>query len=61
MAILLSIKKIHTKHRVENPESTLSERTIRQAVRNGNLPSIQAGTKKLICEEIFEKWLRGEI
>lgn len=61
MASLLSIKSIYTKHRQENPGSSLSERTIRQAVKNGELPAIYAGNRALICDEVFENWLRGEL
>jgi len=61
LAALLSIKRIYIKHRAENPESILSERIIRQAVKNGSLPAINLGSKALICTETFEKWIKGEI
>ena len=60
MTTLLSIKRAYEKHRRENPSSTLSERIIRQAVKNGSLPAISVGTKVLICYETFDKWLKGE-
>jgi len=61
MAAVMSIKRTYEKHRQENPCSMLSERAIRQAVKNGNLPYINAGSKALICNETFDKWLKGEL
>lgn len=61
MACLLSIQKTCIRHKTENPSSILSERAVRQAVRQGILPSINAGVKQLICYETFEKFLRGEM
>lgn len=61
MATVLSIKKTYERHRRENPDSILSERAIRLAVKNGSLPYINAGSKALICDETFEKWLKGQL
>jgi len=61
MSCLLSIQKTCIRHKAENPSSILSERAVRQAVREGNLPSINAGIKQLVCYETFEKWLRAEL
>jgi hypothetical protein len=61
MAAVMSIKRTYEKHRRENPESILSERAIRQAVKNRSLPSINAGAKALICTDTFDKWIKGEL
>lgn len=61
MSTLLSIHAMYGKHRRENPSSMLSERAIRQAVKSGELPAIRAGNRNLICDEIFLKWLVGEL
>lgn len=61
MAVLYTISTIFRKHRDENPSSALSERTIRQALKCGELPYIQAGNRALICDEVFDKWIRGEL
>lgn len=61
MAALYSILKMYKKHRHEHPASALSERTIRAAVRSSDLPSIKAGNRSLICDEVFKQWMRGEL
>ena len=61
MSTLLSIRRTYEKHRRENPSSILSERAIRSAIKCGNLPSIAAGNKALICWETFNRWIKGEI
>lgn len=57
---LLSIRAIYELHKKECPDSMLSERAIRQAVKAGDLPSISAGNRSLINTETFSAWLRGE-
>jgi excisionase family DNA binding protein len=42
------------------PDSQLSERAIRQAVKNGNLRAVFVGTRALITTENFERWLRHD-
>lgn len=61
MAALYSIRAILAQHKQENPTSALSEKTIRQAVKAGDLPTIWAGNRALICNETFERWVKGEI
>lgn len=58
MATLLSIHKTYQRHKNENPTSILSERAIRQSIKEKTLSSISSGVKVLICYETFEEWLR---
>lgn len=57
----LTIRKTFERHRAENPDSQVSEKAIRRAVRTGELPSIQAGNRALICWDTFEAWRRGDL
>ncbi|GAB1476447.1 hypothetical protein MASR2M70_12810 [Bacillota bacterium] len=61
MGSLLSISKIHKKHLTEHPDSILSERAIRQAVKSGTLPVIWAGNRALICDVTFDYWIKGGV
>ena len=59
MAYLLSISKTYKRHKQDHPDSALSERAIRLAIKGNELPVIRAGNRALICDEVFERWLRG--
>lgn len=59
MAYLLSISKTYKRHKQDHPDSALSERAIRLAIKGNELPVIRAGNRSLICDEVFELWLRG--
>lgn len=59
-APMYTVRKLLEIHRKDSPDSMLSERTIRNAVRSGKLPSIKSGNRSLIRLDIFEQWLRGE-
>lgn len=56
-----SIRKLHEIHRKENPDSMLSEKAIRMAVKKGDLPSIRVGNRVLISWQTFEAWRQGEL
>lgn len=57
----LTIRKLFERHRAENPDSAISEKAIRAAVRDGSLPHIKVGNRCLICWDVFESWRRGEL
>ena len=61
MAALYTINKIYKKHHQEYPDSVLSERAIRLAIKRGELPSIKTGNRALACGEVFEQWIKGEL
>ncbi|MDI9493759.1 MAG: hypothetical protein QM289_04670 [Bacillota bacterium] len=61
MAALYTINKIYKKHHQEYPDSVLSERAIRLAIKRGELPSIKTGNRALVCGEVFEQWIKGEL
>ena len=61
MAVCLTIEKMYTKHKAENPESQIGKRAIKNAVRSGELRAIHVGNRTLIEENNFEKWLSGEL
>ena len=56
----LTINKLFQKHKDAYPDSALSLKAIRRAVKSGELPSVESGNRKLICEENFNKWLKGK-
>lgn len=57
----LTIRKTYARHKQECPESLISEKAIRDAVRSKELPSIHAGNRALIAWDTFEAWRRGEL
>ncbi len=61
MSAIYTIRKIYVWHKEQFPDSQISERMVRQAVINGQLPSISSGNRKYISTENFERWLNGEL
>lgn len=57
----LTIRAMHKKHKQENPDSMISEKAIRQAVKSGDLPSAKVGNRALISWETFEAWRQGDL
>ena len=58
---MLTINKLFQKHKDAYPDSALSLKAIRRAVKSGELPSVESGNRKLICEERFDEWLSGRL
>ena len=56
---MLSIRKLHARHKQNDPDSMLSEKGIREAVRSGALPSVKIGNRNLISWQTFEHWRNG--
>lgn len=56
---MYSIKRLVEIHKKACPDTMLSERAVRNAVRCGQLPSIKSGNRYLIRADVFDKWLRG--
>ena len=56
-----TIRRIYRIHKTENPDSMLSEKGIRAAVKDGSLPSLRVGNRVLIAWQTFEKWRSGEL
>lgn len=56
----LTIRRILKRHKEECPDSMISERAIRNAVRCGELPSVKVGNRSLIAWQSFEAWRKGE-
>ncbi len=56
-----SVEKLYDEHKKLCPQSMLSKRAIRDAVRSGELPSIKSGNRNLICLATFESWRKGEL
>ena len=57
----LTIRKTFDRHKQENPDSMISEKAIRAAVKKGDLPSITVGNRVLISWQTFEAWRQGEL
>ena len=57
---LLTAKKLYLIHKEECPNSLLSERCIRNAIRDGSLPSVPCGNRNLVRLDIFDRWTAGE-
>ena len=57
----LTIRKTYDRHKKESPDSMISEKAIRTAVKTGDLPSVKIGNRVLISWETFEAWRRGEL
>lgn len=57
----LTIRKTLVRHKSEQPDSMISEKMLRAAVRSGELPSIPCGNRRLISWETFERWRNGEL
>lgn len=60
-APMYTTRRLLERHKEHSPDSMLTERTIRNAIKNGELPSIKSGNRSLVRFDIFEKWLRGEL
>lgn len=58
---LLTAKKLYLHHREMCPDSLLSERAIRMAIKDGSLPSVPSGNRRLVRLDVFEAWTRGEV
>ena len=54
-----SIDRLYQLHKKSCPDSMLSKRAIREAVRSGELPSVKSGNRRLIRLDVFEKWQGG--
>lgn len=61
MAALFTINRIYAKHKNDYPESLLSERAIRRAVKSGDLPVIYSGNRALVSYDTFTNWLYGSV
>lgn len=57
----LTIRKLHARHKQENPDSMISEKLLRAAVRSGELPSVTVGNRALVSWNAFERWRSGEL
>lgn len=57
----LTIRKLFARHRAEQPDSEISEKGIRMAVKSGDLPSVKVGNRALISWKTFEAWRRGNL
>lgn len=57
----LTIRATHERHKQENPDSMISEKMIRAAVKSGDLPSVKAGNRALISWQTFENWRQGSL
>ena len=57
----LTIRKLLQRHREENPETCISEKMLRAAVRSGSLPCVNAGNRSLISWQTFENWRAGTL
>lgn len=58
---LLTAKRLYLRHKADCPESLLSERAIRNAIKDGSLPSVPCGNRRLVRVDVFERWTKGEI
>lgn len=58
---LLSAKRLYQLHKTACPDSLLSERAIRMAIKDGSLPSVPCGNRRLVRLDVFEAWTRGEV
>lgn len=56
-----TVDKLFAVHKRECPDSMISKRAIREAVRSGELPCIKSGNRSLIQLDVFERWLKGEL
>lgn len=61
MAVCLTIEKMYSYNKLENPQTQIGKRAIRNAVESGELPAIRIGNRRLIAVETFEKWTKGEL
>lgn len=61
MATNLTIERIYSYNRQENPQTQIGKRAIRNAVESGELPAIKVGNRRLISVETFNKWTNGEL
>ncbi len=57
----LTIRKLFERHKTENPDSAISEKAIRAAVRSRELPAVMVGNRALIAWDTFEAWRRGDL
>lgn len=57
----LTVRKLFARHKQECPESLLSEKAIRAAVRSHELPAVMVGNRALIAWDTFEAWRRGDL
>lgn len=55
----LTIRKLYARHKLEEPDSMISEKLLRAAVRSGELPSITVGNRALVSWAVFERWRNG--
>ncbi len=51
--------KLYELHKKAHPDSQLSLRAIRTAIKSGELPSIKAGNRRLVDWDVFTGWLEG--
>ena len=59
MSPLYTAGRLYERHKRNCPDSQLSLRAIRSAVRSGELPSIRAGNRRLVSWDVFSEWLKG--
>jgi hypothetical protein len=60
MSPAYTIPRLIAEHKRAYPESCLSERAIRRAIKTGELKAVFSGNRALITLEAFEHWLGGE-
>lgn len=56
---MYTIRKLHELHKQENPDSMLSEKAIRMAIKTGSLPAIFVGNRAITSWYAFEQWLHN--
>lgn len=55
-----TIRRLHAIHKEQFPDSMISEKMIRAAVKDGSLPAVMAGNRALIAWQTFEDWRQGK-
>lgn len=56
-----TINRLYDEYRECCPDSQLSLRAIRNAVKDGSLPSVPCGNRNLVRWDVFEKWTEGRL
>lgn len=60
MSNVKTLKKFFEDYKRANPNSSLTERQLRVAAKNGDLRCARSGRLFLVTEEAFRRWISGE-
>ena len=55
-----NVKELVAMVKESDPNTSITEYTIRKLITSGELPCVRTGRKILISVEVFERFLRGE-